>query len=106
MTQLSATIQRIKKEFSILEFIQNPKPTKPEGWYIARCPFHQQDDDPRCKRKFWIDNRPGRGMCGCFVPRCAEQQPNRKPMDVINFYARLHNLTNRQAIIELAGKLK
>jgi hypothetical protein len=74
-----------------------------DGWFIGRCPFHQSDRDPPNKRKFWVDARPGRQLCGCLVPDCQAQAPGGgKPMDVINFYARLKEISNSQAIAELA----
>ncbi len=110
---MSTLIAEIKKRMTILDVVQDHvlfiKPTPTPGWYIGRCPFHQaatfNSGDPLSKRKFWIDSRPGRQICGCFVPRCAADNPGQKPMDVINFYARLHNLSNRLAIFELADIL-
>jgi DNA primase len=71
-----------------------------QGWYIGRCPFHQPPDDPPNKRRFWVN--PDKGICGCFVPRC---QAGRPPMDVINFYARLQNISNGRAVEELAKRI-
>lgn len=75
------------------------KPTG-QGWFTGRCPFHQSEDDPPKKRKFWVNSE--KGICGCFVPRCPAHRP---PMDVVNFYARLKNIPNSQAIDELAREL-
>lgn len=110
---MSTLIEEIKKRIPLMTMVQDHvlylKPTKPTGWYIGRCPFHQaaipDKLDPGFKRKFWIDARPNRQVCSCFVPDCAANNPGHKPMDVINFYARLHNLTNRAAIFELADRL-
>ncbi len=106
---MSTLVAEIKKELTILDVAQdhvlNLKPTRPQGWHIGRCPFHQPESDPKSKRKFWLDARPGRQICSCFVPRCAADNPGGRSMDVINFYARLHNLTNRMAILELADRL-
>jgi DNA primase len=66
------------------------------GWYIGRCPFHQSPADRPNKRKFWVNVE--KGICGCFVPGC---EASGQPMDVINFYARLKKLTNREAIYQL-----
>ena len=68
------------------------------GYYIGRCPFHQEPGDRR--KKFWVS--PERGLCSCLVPRC---QGDRKPMDVINFWARLQGISNSQAIDEMASKI-
>lgn len=110
---MSTLVEEIKQKITILDLARDHvghlKATQPAGWYVGRCPFHQPGQpskgDPRSRRKFWIDNRPSRQLCSCFVPRCAAQNPNGKPMDVINFYARLHDLPNRLAIFELADRL-
>lgn len=110
---MSSLIDEIKQQIPLMTVVEDHvlflKATRPAGWYIGRCPFHQaaipDKSDPRTKRKFWIDARPGRGVCSCFVPHCAANNPGHKPMDVINFYARLHDLTNRAAIFELADRL-
>lgn len=97
------TVTKIRAALPIAPFVApytgGLKPSG-NGWYIGRCPFHQPASDPPNKRKFWVN--PAKGICGCFVPRCQAGQP---PMDVINFYARLHNLTNGQAITELVNRI-
>jgi DNA primase len=70
------------------------------GFFTGRCPFHQPESDPLRKRKLWVNAN--KGICGCFDPACQRDRP---PMDVINFYARLHNITNAEAISELAKEL-
>ena len=66
------------------------------GWFVAvTCPFCTGH------KKLWIDGRPGRQVCNCFKPTCAAF----RPMDVINFYARLKGLDNRRAIEELAREV-
>jgi len=106
---MSTLVQEIKKRMTILEVCKSDvlhlKATRPAGWYVGRCPFHQPDSDPPSKRKFWIDARPGRQICSCFVPRCRTGNPGGRPMDVINYYARLHQISNRAAIFELADML-
>lgn len=96
-------IAHIRAFFPIARFVApytgGLKPTKP-GWYIGRCPFHQDPQDPPNKRKFWVNA--DKGICGCFVPRC---QGDRPPMDVINFWARLRDISNREALRELAERL-
>jgi len=71
-----------------------------QNFFTGRCPFHQTDREPSAKRKFWVNS--AKGVCGCFVPTCQAQAPGGKPMDLINFYARLKGISNRQAIEELA----
>lgn len=55
-----------------------------DGWYRTTCPFHE-DHNP----SFWIDDK--RNKCGCHV--CLDH-----PLDVIEFYGKLHNLDNGEAI--------
>ena len=96
-------ITKIRAAFPIAKFVApytGGLKSSGNGFFIGRCPFHQSPNDPPKKCKFWVN--PGKGICGCFVPRC---QDNRPPMDVINFYARLKNLSNRAAIRELSKEL-
>ena len=84
----SILIQKIKANVSILSML-NADPSSRDGrWYVASCPFHK-DSNP----SFWIDLQ--RGMCGC-------RKCNIKEMDVCNLYARLHKISNQDAIRELA----
>lgn len=96
-------ITKIRSSLPIASFVAphtgGLKKTK-DGWFIGRCPFHQTPQDPPNKRKFWVNVN--KGICGCFVPRC---QANHPPMDVINFHARLKNISNTEAIDELAKEL-
>lgn len=60
-----------------------------EHWYMALCPFHE-DKNP----SFWIDSKRQIGNCHkCNFKR---------PMDVINVYARMHQITEDEAIRILA----
>lgn len=78
------------REKNLLEFFPDAIQKSGDGrWWIARCPFHS-DHNP----SFWIDTR--RQICGCYVG-CTP-----KPLDVINLFARLHGLTNRDAILIMA----
>jgi len=62
------------------------------GW----CPFCQNGKGVRGDtRRFWVNVT--EGLCNCFHPACAAH----KPMDVINFWARVHNVSNDQAIRDL-----
>lgn len=63
-----------------------------DNWYMTQCPFHD-DTHP----SFWIDTE--HQICGCFAG-CTP-----KPLDVINFYARLNGLDNTTAIFELAKQV-
>lgn len=57
-------------------------------WWAARCPFH---DDK--KPSAWIDTR--RQLFGCQV--CGM-----KPMDSVNLYARMHNMSDKEAVSAMA----
>jgi hypothetical protein len=60
-------------------------------WLAAVCPFHD-DKHP----SFWIDTT--RQLCGCNV--CGM-----KPMDVINLWARAHNMSESDAVSAMARDL-
>lgn len=82
------TIKKIKQSYSILNFFPDAKPTSRDSrWFTTLCPFHQ-DHTP----SFWIDTI--KGICGC-------RKCNIKEMDVLDLYARLHNISNKEAILEL-----
>jgi len=57
--------------------------------FLINCPFHD-DEHP----SFWVDTQ--LQLCGCFSG-CT-----RKPLDAINLYARLYNLSNRDALFALS----
>jgi len=96
-------IAQIKAKLPILNLVSRytePIPSSRDGrYFVASCPFHQPDNKP----SFWIDS--GLNLCGCFKPECQTKQYYRKPMDVINFYARLHGCDNTRAICDLAQEL-
>lgn len=81
-------IVQIKQRYSIDQFLTLDVHKSPR-WYVTRCPFHD-DKNP----SFWVDVQ--RGLCGCFAG-CTP-----KAYDVIDLYARLNNLTVRDAINILA----
>jgi hypothetical protein len=84
----SDAVARIRAALPILSLFPNAESTSRDGrWWVDRCPFHA-DANP----SFWIDNE--RGMCGCW--KC-----NIKEGDVINIYARMNQMSNREAILEL-----
>jgi hypothetical protein len=85
-------IAAIKRKYNILQFLTQATPSNAEGrWWECKCPFHS-DDNP----SFWIDTKNQR--CGCHSG-CTP-----KSLDVIGLYARLHDLTEKQAIDELYKK--
>jgi hypothetical protein len=85
-------VKKIRDQVSLLSIIGGAEESSRDGrWYKTLCPFHE-DYTP----SFWIDTQ--RGICGCW--KC-----NIKEMDVLDLYARLHNISNTQAIQELSKKL-
>ncbi len=84
-------IAKIKDKVRITDILPAEKSSRP-GWYKTQCPFHQ-DTEP----SFWINENAG--YCGCYA--CGG-----KPMDIINLYARLNGIDNRQAISELGERVK
>lgn len=103
-----STIEQIKRQFPIARFVArytNGLKDSKNGFFVGRCPFHQNETDPPAKRQFWVS--PEHGICGCFHPGCVafsnrSKDPISKPLDIINFYALLENVTVREAIQELA----
>jgi len=85
-------ITTIKRRFRLLSFFSDAEKTDNSGrWWVARCPFHD-DHNP----SFWIDA--ARNLGGCYAG-CGTN------IDVINFVARRHGLSNRGAIEYLRGLL-
>lgn len=83
-------LRAIKTKFSILDLLKGVRKSDRSGrWFIAYCPFHD-DKNP----SFWIDMK--NGICGCH--KC-----NIKPMDVVNLFARLNNISNQEAIKRLGN---
>ena len=83
----------------LLSTVTRPYPSSSDArWWIMRCPFHD-DGHP----SFWADSE--RAVCGCYAPKCKAEQPNGRSMDVIDVYVRLHEVSTRQAIYELAVQL-
>lgn len=86
-------VDRIKQQWRITDFLSDTERTSTDGrWLRCRCPLHD-DADP----SFWIDTQ--RQIAGCFSG-CTS-----KPLDVVNLYARLFGLSNRDAIFQLARML-
>ena len=85
------TVARVKSAYRLEELL--PVVTKTGAdFYLTRCPLHD-------------DHTPSMGVntaqqiCGCYAG-CT-----RKPLDFINLFARLNDLTNSEAIRELARGL-
>jgi hypothetical protein len=64
---------------------------KKNGHFVTDCPFCAS------RNTLWINDN----VCNCFKPHCAA----RVHMDLINFYARLYEIDNGEAIKLLASKL-
>lgn len=85
-------VAAIKARFSPLDFLPPAERTGyDERWWITRCPFHA-DRHP----SFWVDAEAG--TCGCYAG-CTP-----KVLDVINLFAKLNNINNREAILELSRR--
>jgi len=81
-------IRQIRERHKLQDYLNNVRKTG-ENWYMACCPFHD-DQSP----SFWIDDLRQIGNCQrCHFP---------KPLDVINLYARLHRIPETRAIAALA----
>lgn len=101
-------IQDIKSKLPIAPFVSpytGGLKSSSRYFFLGYCPFHQKTNDPQSKRKFWVDSQ--HNICGCFVPRCPaycnkHDDPSSKPLDIINFYSLLRDITLREAVIELA----
>lgn len=81
-------VERIKHHIRIQDILSGVINTG-EHWYMALCPFHK-DRNP----SFWIDDRRQIGNC----QKCNFQ----RPLDVVNIYARLHQIDEGDAIRTLA----
>lgn len=89
----SVSIGMIRDRVKLLDLFPDAHCTSgDQRWWMARCPWHQ-DDNP----SLWIDAT--RGICGCLAG-CTD-----KPLDVINVYQRLHNMSQRDAIHALAERI-
>jgi hypothetical protein len=86
-------VEEVKAATPILSLLPGAEQTDGSGrWWIVRCPLHD-DKTP----SMWVDAT--RGLCGCYsgcTPR---------PLDSVDLYARLHGLSNTDAIRDLAKRL-
>jgi len=85
-------LSTVKASVRIESMFPDAIKTSADGrWLAARCPFH---DDK--KPSFWIDTR--RQLCGCQV--CGM-----KPMDAVNLYARMHNMSESASVSAMAQEV-
>jgi len=80
-------VARIKGAYKIADLI--PVQAKRGAWHTVNCPFH---DDEHPSAGITPDGERFVCFAGC----------NQKPWDVIEVFAALHGLSNREAIFEMA----
>ena len=80
----SNLVKKIKASFPIENFFPQAKQSG-RNWLLILCPLHD-DHHP----SFWINTE--QQICGCFAG-CTP-----KPLDAINLYARIHGISNTDAI--------
>lgn len=85
------TVERIKARYRVEDFFPERESTG-DGWCLALCPFH---DDQNPSLSINTERQFVSCLAGCTT----------KPLDVINLYARLHDLSNVEAIHVLAKGL-
>lgn len=88
--KIGVNIEEVKKAHRIEDYLGEILFTG-EHWGLTLCPFHE-DNNP----SFWVDTE--RQLCGCFSGCTA------KPLDVVNLFARLNNLSNTDALRILGGR--
>jgi Ni,Fe-hydrogenase III small subunit len=86
----SGPVARIKAQYKIANLI--PTNGKRGAWHTVNCPFH---DDTNPSAGITPDGERFVCFAGC----------NQKPWDVIEVFAALHGLSNREAIFEMAKGL-
>ena len=85
-------ISKVKRAVRIETFFADASKSSADGrWYKTICPFHD-DKNPSA----WIDLK--RQLFGCQV--CGF-----KPMDAINIYSRMHNVTESAAVTMMAREV-
>lgn len=85
-------LTKVKASVRIEDWFTDCERTSSDGrWLSCRCPFH---DDNR--PSFWIDTV--RQLCGCQVCEM-------KPMDAVNLYARMHNVSDSVAVNAMAAEI-
>lgn len=88
---VSVDLAAVKRAHKIEDFLGDITWTGAH-WGVAKCPFHE-DVNP----SFWVDTE--RQLCGCFSGCTA------KPLDVVNLFARINNISNQEAIRILGERL-
>ena len=88
----SGIVTRIKQVWRIEDFFPQAIPSG-KSWYQVRCPLH---DDQHPSAGINVDKQ-------IFV--CFNHCYGRKPLDVIGLYARIHSISNTDAIKEMAKRI-
>lgn len=87
----ASLVKKIKGQMRIEDFFPAVRPSG-KSWLLTICPLHD-DHNP----SFWINL--DLQICGCFAG-CTS-----KPLDVINLYARIHGLSNTEAIRAMGASM-
>ena len=90
----------IKKYWPIVDFARTltTLSSKDEKWYSGPCPFHGADPD----KHFWVNAE--KNVCGCF--KCSGWSAGGLIGDVINLYAMWQGVTVKEAIKQMARRVK
>jgi hypothetical protein len=86
------SVEEIKQNVRIESFFSHLYPSS-KGYMLALCPLHD-DHHP----SMWVDTK--NQICGCYAG-CN----GGKSLDAIDLFARLHQLSNSEAIRELAERI-
>lgn len=86
----SDVIQQIKTKLPLVKFVAcytDGLRSSGSKFFVGKCPFCEK------KNKFWVSQN---GVCNCFHCRFE------KPMDIVNFCCRYHQIEIDEAIHQLA----
>ena len=91
---------RIKAHWPIVDFAQTLTTIYSQDgkWYSGACPFHGNDPD----NHFWVNAE--KGVSGCF--KCGGWSAGGLIGDVINLYAMWQHITVKEAIKQMARRVK
>ena len=93
-------VSRIKAHWPIVDVAQTftSLSSKDGKWFSGACPFHGADPDSH----FWVNAE--KGVCGCF--KGGGWSAGGLIGDVINLYAMFYGITSKEAIRQMARKVK
>ena len=98
------TVNRIKAHFYLPNYITKLTgfiKLSGNGYWATHCPMCQKEGAKMNNRKFWLN----RDRCGCFNPKCVLCRDTLGYCDVITLHAKLNNLSQSEAIRDLAKNL-